>query len=720
MIDNASLQRPNRKATGLAASSGDTFKDLKEETLKSFIEIETSLQDLKNNLKGNHFAEEKHVAEQEARRVEERRKAEEKERRLREKARDNKDPKRRVASMLEHSREFGQETRAEKVCSRIPTTVQKSLHTNGTENIEMVNVRALQARCLGLTLGACNYDAVKQCAENEEKHRRWEATNGEMKTDFIKTNKAAGAVWKSSYDANFLSKRVDHTNLRHVLAQERRTRMTEEKYRKKLASSRSLMLSVTDPSFCCSHQLASVVQEVNAEAMALGLPVSEYLKKGRMQQHDDNPIEPNDEVDICDSQQSLSRASLDRRGSLQASRSELIRARFKMPLLARRFLLSKARRSSSASISEGCSLANKRCQYLWQVIRSAFNFAWLFFRIRTQTRAADIMLDFLERQAELVSQLRAIRRRNAQVKRLVVCARSFIAKKRAWCEEVSAQWQSVEDLNLQQTAKPKDKHEFARSRSAASLSDRRRSSLLMPSRFCSDVDAWRAFKIPRDRRLFMLGRCYILQMKWHSQQRESFKAVIASSVTERKDLEEYYKSCGLIFQDAPARQATRSKTSSRSSALSLKGTGISDEDMLQLIGLAAFELRHEHPFQDHPANQNLPIQAEGSIAGRLRRVLLQKNEQAHHKDTSSSQPEAKGRTFSWGCASNASPQPLEVENTREDIDAVIERFSPRFLQAAINKQAALLTKPDEDASAEDGTIEFDFMRSRSVSGNGFL
>lgn len=169
--------RPRKSMARLAAWGADNQEELKvlADELKEF---EGVLQDQKHRC----------LDEADRKLLEERKKRAEKERKLREKARASKSPKRRVAQRLEECRESGQEKAVEIIAPRIPLQVFKSVSCMANESIEMVNVAALQSRCLGLTSGKCSLKEIQELAAYEEKQRRWAAKQGPVQ-DHIKSNR---------------------------------------------------------------------------------------------------------------------------------------------------------------------------------------------------------------------------------------------------------------------------------------------------------------------------------------------------------------------------------------------------------------------------------------------------------------------------------------------------------------------------------------------------
>lgn len=164
--------RPQKPLAGWASDNTEGLR-LLEESLKSFDGL---LKEMGRNIRMEKFEEEHGtLGEEERKKVEERRRRAELQRKLRDQAKANagKTPMRRVAMRLELGRELGQVD----ICSgTIPMQPYKSISSVANETIDVVNVIALQGRCLGLTSSAsCSFKEVKLLAEMEAAQVRWKA-----------------------------------------------------------------------------------------------------------------------------------------------------------------------------------------------------------------------------------------------------------------------------------------------------------------------------------------------------------------------------------------------------------------------------------------------------------------------------------------------------------------------------------------------------------------
>ncbi|CAE8605474.1 unnamed protein product, partial [Polarella glacialis] len=154
------------------------------------------------------------------------------------------------------------------------------------------------------------------------------------------------------------------------------------------------------------------------------------------------------------------------------------------------------------------------------------------------------------------------------------------------------------------------------------------------------MNAWKAFRIPRDHRMFTLGRCYIQQVKWFSKVTTSWKDIKCNLTFVQREMKEYFMICGMSPEGATnalKEQIVSSTIADDDLETHRQGGGIREKvmasvgemELIGLIALAAAELRRRKPFQDHPANQNFSEKVnEGLVSGRFRRVLDQRKREA--------------------------------------------------------------------------------------------
>lgn len=325
-----------------------------------------------------------------------------------------------------------------------------------------------------------------------------------------------------------------------------------------------------------------------------------------------------------------------------------------------------------------------------------------------QNRSQKIVLEMILRIADRSRLLRVVKSFVKKVCRLQRLTRSFMARKRAWCEEAGVLWQQIEDRNLHSHHKLKEHERFLRELKTGGLrlKQERKPSTdesaaaetgTMEERMDRLLYPWKAHRIPRGKRMFTLARYYYFQAKHRRRQRDAMWETVALKTGVYKEMENYFKLCGMrkeeikdLLKDEDSLSATPAEEPVRAERIGKQL--LSEAEVIGLINLAAFELRARPPFQDHPANQFLEASDHvGQISQRFRKVIQLRAEietqdpSTPHSSLSRTAP--KSNMPAWA---TSKPEPVEVAPELEikqepalEFDAVMQRFSPRFLQETL-------------------------------------
>lgn len=759
---------------GSSAASAGTERpaDLQtaEETLQNFASLEGALQELKKNVRMEGFDENTAANRDELRRAEERRKREEKERKAREKTRELKDPHRRVNAMLEQGREFGQ-SRPDQVRDakklRVPVQNYHSLHNNGAERIEMVNVQALQGQCVGLQNGCTNFTAIMQMADEHEKQKKWYESTlppPELRKDFVKENMVP--------TSNFSSKKsAKQTALKQMQALKRRKHAGEVNALTTLEQVRNTWRMEADPSgrLCCSREVAQALQEVSAAAQHAGVEIPDYLKhQGKLREEKEreklrrsgnlSSLEISDAGEACEKEVSHQvTLSTPQRNSFSSSPTGAAPAQLTThspqsqrtssgDLFGSRSASPKGPKSpagrGSTSFSETFRRKveakrhqvdlRSRVRRLWVVVKAVRRILFLRVLFRRREQAQPVLTNFLACVREHSLLKRAVHSFLCKIVIVQRKVRSFQAKKKVWCEAADAQWRQVENRHLEAYAKAKEKElrmdEMDRPRPVGRQSVVEQQSLRrsISTGRASVIDnlniaPWSHWRIQKKHRMFTLARYYNFLCKHSAQQFETLCDVIRIRNGEHRDLQEFFK--GYDFevdlkesppteQGADSRAGKKKQGQKQGPAIDAQEKALlSEGEVLGLISIAAFELRNDTRFQDHPANAGLDeedFKAAGQISGRFRRVIQQRDIEAASADTAASSTARRGSVWSSSSSMRKSQAALqdEVSDQPLDVEALMERFSPRFLQEVASAQAA----------AKEGAEDAEDMHQVSVNG----
>lgn len=603
---------------------------------------------------------------------EEQKKKEERQRRQREKlARNARNPKMRVEVKLEASRELGQDFK------NLPTQVHLDPRANGVmDRLEFVDIPMLQARCIGLNgLAASQYELVVMKADEKAKQHRW-LSKQESLPNFLKLNKEkagskahcrgqAPRCKSASQRAEWTFKELQAEFLQAQL-QERRQKQMEEKARR--LSERAVRSASRRPSSAEGSVAMSVLSKARRSSISMGSLNMEVEKSKSM------PVSP-----------APVQLQLEKMGVLQRL------------------------------ICKGQALKSKT-EGLWKVFRFAGSIIWLLQSIRLRHKAAGQVLDFCNRIVVFKQNQQVMRRQIRRVLRLQSLFRSFMFRKKEWCEQVGKLWSLWELQHLQAYWKSKEKerhgtgHQEKKSAfvvpTCPSTAKKRLKNSTDPVDTLAAIAAhqyhlvdWQAFKIPAAHRTFTLGRWYIFQVRARIMFQEIFTEVVDSAASENKEIQHFLRLCGLADerrlsdQDKPSQKPYRLRRF-------LVPAVLGEREAFELISIAAKELESTLPFEEHPCNKQAAERLKQGgkpdppLSERFRKLLLQPD---------SVKGALKTKAAHWISHSHpveVSSKVSKVSKTRGPVtvDNLLSQIgSPRVLQA-LNTGAA----NDTASSCADG------------------
>merc|ERR1712039_201667 len=110
---------------------------------------------------------------------------------------------------------------------------------------------------------------------------------------------------------------------------------------------------------------------------------------------------------------------------------------------------------------------------------------------------------------------------------------------------------------------------------------------------------------------------------------------------------------------------------------------------------SAQELDDTYPFQDHPANKDIPGTQDGLKSGRIRRLLLQQEENERAKSAKHSV--WLGRLRKTTETLTATEEDVSPSTRQEDVEELLHRFTPRL--RALLERSALKERGDDSLAA---------------------
>lgn len=574
--------------------------------------------------------------EEERKRAEERRKRAAHARRLREKAAKAQNPHTRVQLRIDQQRDFPDDDQDVK----IPMQVVDVNCEGGKVSAPMVDVRAVQTACLGLLRTDSTITSMLELAEKREKSRLWvDNVLGRCRRDHVKLNSRPGGETlksrtKKSTTANFFQQersnevRLQQQGLkrRHMQDKECRTCLPlETRLACEPAPSLRRGMSYCDFNAAVPWEVVTTSAEAKEEGSDK-VEVPRCVHPGSLL--------PND------------RYSDGRRGRTSNWKPEAI--------------VSQCTKASAIS---------------WGVFRGLFWVVWLLHYVRRRRWAADAMRSFCISMGEGRRLIGAVRRTNNSVRRVQRVCRSFMARKHRWCEQQGRAWSQYEDHNLLQYHELCEQAYHYEQRAKADVHlDVSSSQMTLGQTLRKSWHHrfnWKVFRIPTAHRRFVLGRWYIGQLMKKVRSRAAWETTVDEANEQHKDIQHFYRLCGFEVTDGSCDVSVSMKCQRRQASSSSLHLG--ERDVVELIGIAAQELRNVSPFQHHPANRDQPPQ-QVSSASRMRWMSVEC-------------PEGKilsGRTaFPWQGRHRRTHSPEDEQVGTEDlsnvdVDELFRRFTPRL------------------------------------------
>jgi len=190
---------------------------------------------------------------------------------------------------------------------------------------------------------------------------------------------------------------------------------------------------------------------------------------------------------------------------------------------------------------------------------------------------------------------------------------------------------------------------------------------------------WKAYRIPVQDRRFALGRWYCQRLMAHVKRCKLLVEMIWGACKQNNDFQGFLKSLG-------ADQSTIERTmidfvaeTNRPGQICLGTVDVlafHDEDAMQLIGMCAQNLEDSSPFQEHPANKDLPSVRKmgwpGRRGGNRRRALNDSKSKGGRM--------VKAGSIQMGDSGDEAGLAQDTDNFTPDVDDLLRRFSPRLRQ----------------------------------------
>jgi len=582
-------------------------------------EMDHRIEDLSKSIRFEHLAERSSAenrkrAEQEA----ERRRREELQRRDRKREQEANTPQMKIALRIESRRRMQQEDSAFPLepedkrvrRPRIPMSKVEVYGQLGAEMIDMVDIRVLRSKCIGLDDGVHSVSSLLETHRRKEKMR---VLTGTGKRSLGTSSSAPNLSSSDGFGAgtsreSWMSADSVDERLARALAKREAGRVSD--ILKKLDRMRN------DLPYSLPYQFEIALANERRHLMI------SRKKKGK-QNPDGDGMELAKQLLTCVSPDG-DRLKAGRSSVLHRLMTELHAAK----LLPRPSVCGASQKQSLRALlmqQRAAEEAQCRARHHWLIARALVKFIMLFVAANRRQNAVEPMKCLLFQLGEWARMKYAMRRTIKGVTVIQSHVRYFLATKAKRCEHIHQEWIRVEDGHLSTYFKAYVQK--AMQEQAVTIGKVRRKAvpnfveaqqhrdfmkqLQEGVEVGSLLVEWRNYRIPTKERTALISRCYMALLRKQVQASKNLVGMVRSAVQGERDLITFLRQLG-------ASEAQANDGHLRST-LAVNEVGehhrmafwqLSESAILQLIALAAqLLLKGGHPhFAEHPANKDLPTQ----------------------------------------------------------------------------------------------------------------
>lgn len=200
---------------------------------------------------------------------------------------------------------------------------------------------------------------------------------------------------------------------------------------------------------------------------------------------------------------------------------------------------------------------------------------------------------------------------------------------------------------------------------------------------------WQAYRIPQTERKFALGRWYTHRLRVHVQRHNWWMDAIRSLNEQNADFQKFLTTMGVDDAEIKQHSQCNQQAHPQAAANVLDFLHFGEREAVELIAISAQSLKNRKPFQDHPANKDLPVKKGKGWPGLDKRGLKSISPApAAVEQTSAPEGEAhcKGRRETrWlgrmADTHRTSIQGIDLEQEKSkalDAEELWKRFTPRL------------------------------------------
>jgi len=582
----------------------------REGFIEDVLALNTQIEDLSKSLSFSHLSANGADARKNAAKEEERRRKEAELRRARKKEQMARDPKRKVALRLENKRRFNDLEEEKGNEKQIPMQKIGVQGAKGPERVEIVDILKIKNQCEFLDQGA----SVKHMLETRyQKERIARAISSHGHQNSAVLSSPMGSLGSLGSTAKSLQERLD-----------RAATMAEEQYVGTILSKMSTMRM--EWSTKLPFNLESKMQ-AGQRRILIGSPYHSSLQGTDLAQQLSRRLKGQG----FHPGKGCAVSSLKSLSSIAGPECEELPSLEEVAALKKQEAARERQRDQAQmQISEA---SRARVRKHWAAARAFVKWTMILFRQRKVEKATRVVQAVLIQLGEWARMKKAVKQMARSVQMLQKASRSFLVLKRKRCNQMEKDWNKIEDQHLSDyfrmcAKKLIQEHkeltegismtkEIKRSKAKSEAYKLKQEmkqemiSMMEASLAGGDIEIdWRSYRLPPTLKQAIIKRYYMVQLAKHVRCRSDFIDVVKSSILAEKEIIQFLKSLGAETLDSKDfyKNALQNLEDAALKVEKPSFKIISEDTVMMLLALAVQTLADARiePFQDHPANLDLP------------------------------------------------------------------------------------------------------------------
>jgi len=274
----------------------------------------------------------------------------------------------------------------------------------------------------------------------------------------------------------------------------------------------------------------------------------------------------------------------------------------------------------------------KRIMLRWAKAKALAKVLMLFSRVKRKRQAAEIVKPFLEKLGEWARIKFAMKKMAGGVVILQKQCKVWLQAKRKRCDAMERMWNRLEERHLQvyfkhytqkllleqageggEGGKVADKKVLsAKNEEKAGKQAFFKEMQKAAMKGSLGID-WKQFCIPPRERKSVISRWYMTQLNKHIRVKGNVIDLVQQAVKTENEIARFLKSLGA--NDDEIKKSVAASAASTESAPVSYWHSFDEETILGLIALSAQAMRRIDPYQEHPANKDMPKETAQAETG---------------------------------------------------------------------------------------------------------